>query len=403
MKRHILVISQYFYPEEFRINDICKEWVKRGYEVTVVTGIPNYPQGKFFEGFGWFKRSKEEYEGVHVVRIPIIPRGKNAIMLALNYFSFVVSGFFWKLFTKVKADKVFIYEVSPMTQALVGVWYALKRKIPCYIYVTDLWPESVEIVLNIHNKMLIGPIGKMVDYIYKHCDIIFTSSRTFIDKIHSRGVKKDKIKYWPQYAEEFYQRIEAEVEEIPQDGVLNLIFAGNLGYAQGLDILVKAALELKKKDEKVRFNLVGTGRYESVLRKDIMVNDVEEYFNFIGRKSPTEIPRYMASSDVALITLSKSEIFSMTIPAKTQSCLACGTPIIISADGEVQQIITEAQCGFTGDSEDCETFVENIRKMIATTQEERKQFSENALRYYKNNFDKKNLMDKMEEYIDGRL
>ena len=120
MKKHILVISQYFYPENFRINDICKEWIKRGYEVTVVTGIPNYPQGKFFKGYGWFKKRKECYEGINVIRLPIISRGKGSIRLALNYFSYVVSGFFWKLFTRIKADKVFIFEVSPMTQALVG-------------------------------------------------------------------------------------------------------------------------------------------------------------------------------------------------------------------------------------------------------------------------------------------
>ena len=132
MKKHILVIAQYFYPEQFRINDICTEWVKRGYKVTVVTGIPNYPQGKYYDGYGLFKKRKETYNGIEIIRIPLVPRGNNSIMLALNYLSFVVSGFFWKMFTKIKADYVFIFEVSPMTQALPGVWYAKKRKIPCY-------------------------------------------------------------------------------------------------------------------------------------------------------------------------------------------------------------------------------------------------------------------------------
>ena len=143
LKKHILVIAQYFYPEQFSINDICTEWVKRGYKVTVITGIPNYPQGKYYNGYGLFKKRKETYNGIEIIRIPLIPRGKNAIMLALNYLSFVISGFFWKLFTKIEADYVFIFEVSPMTQALPGVWYAKKRKIPCYLYVQDLWPENV--------------------------------------------------------------------------------------------------------------------------------------------------------------------------------------------------------------------------------------------------------------------
>lgn len=401
MKKHILVISQYFYPENFRINDMCKEWVKRGYEVTVVTGIPNYPQGKFFDGYGLFKKRKEDYEGVHVIRLPILSRGKGSVRLALNYFSFVVSGFFWKMFTKVKADKVFIFEVSPMTQALVGVWYAKRRKIPCSIYVTDLWPESVEIVLDLHNKLILGPIGKMVDYVYKNCDRIFTSSQTFIDKIASRNVPKEKLEFWPQYAEDFYQKVEKKASEIPQDGELNLLFAGNLGYAQGLNILTEAAKILKDKNEFVRFNLVGNGRYEAVLKENIVKENVEEYFNFINRRPPEEIPEYMAASDVALIILSRSEIFAMTIPAKTQSCLACGIPIIVSADGEVQEVIKEANCGFGSDAEDVDGFVNNIIRMKNVSLEERELFAKNALKYSKEKFAKKDLMDRMEDYFNA--
>ena len=401
MKKHILVISQYFYPENFRINDMCKEWVKRGYEVTVVTGIPNYPQGKFFDGYGLCKKRKEEYEGVHVIRLPILARGKGSVRLALNYFSFVVSGFFWKTFTKVKADKVFIFEVSPMTQALVGVWYAKRRKIPCSIYVTDLWPESVEIVLDLHNKLILNPIGKMVDYIYKNCEKIYTSSQTFTDKIASRNVPREKIEFWPQYAEDFYQKTDKKAREIIQDGELNLLFAGNLGYAQGLNILLEAAKILKDRNEFVRFNLVGNGRYESVLKENIAKENVENYFHFIDRRPPEEIPMYMAASDVALIILSKSEIFAMTIPAKTQSCLACGKPIIVSADGEVQQVIKEASCGFGSDAEDVEGFVNNILKMKRTSTEEREEFARNALKYSNEKFAKKELMDRMEDYFNA--
>ena len=238
-KKHILVVSQYFYPEQFRINDICEQWVKDGYEVTVLTGIPNYPQGDFYDGYGISKRRKETWRGIEIIRIPICPRKTGKVKLALNYMSFVVSGLFWSLFTKLKADVVFIYEVSPVTQALPGVWYAKRRKIPCYLYVLDLWPENVESVLGIHNKFILGAIGTLVDYIYKRCDIIFTSSRSFIEKIKNRGVKKEKLEFWPQYAEEFYQKYDGKFEcEIPRDGVLNLTFAGNIGYAQGLDVLV---------------------------------------------------------------------------------------------------------------------------------------------------------------------
>ena len=173
MKKHILIISQYFYPEQFRINDICTEWVKRGYKVTVVTGIPNYPEGKYHKGYSLRKQRKSVYNGAEVIRIPLIPRGNNVVMLMLNYFSFVISGFFWKAFSKVKADLVFNFETSPMTQALPAVWYAKKHKIPFYLYVQDLWPENVEIITGIKSRLVIGPIEKMVGYIYKNSSIIF--------------------------------------------------------------------------------------------------------------------------------------------------------------------------------------------------------------------------------------
>ena len=143
MKKHILIVSQYFYPEQFRINDIAAEWVKRGHKVTVLTGIPNYPQGKFYDGYSWRKNRREVWNGVDIIRIPLFARGKSSIGMILNYFSFVISGFFWKCFTKLKADVVFTFEVSPMTQALIGVWYSKKHKIPNYLYVQDLWPENV--------------------------------------------------------------------------------------------------------------------------------------------------------------------------------------------------------------------------------------------------------------------
>ena len=399
-RKHILVISQYFYPEQFRINDICKEWVNRGYKVTVVTGIPNYPQGEFYDGYDYKNKRKETWEGIDIIRLAIKPRKTGLVNMAINYMSFVEAGFKWVHTTKIRADKVFVYEVSPMTQAFVGVWYAKKYKVKCDIYVTDLWPENVEIVLGIHNKLFLGSIGAMVDYIYKNCDHIFTSSKSFINKIEKRGVNAKKLLFWPQYAEDFYQKVKRnELREIPDDEIVNLTFAGNLGTAQGLDVLVESAKILKEKEIKVRFNMIGNGRYEDELKRNIIEANVEDYFNFISRKPAEEIPEYFAWSDAALITLSKSEVYSMTIPAKTQSCLACGMPIIVSADGEVQDIIREANCGFASNSGDAVELTNNIIDFVNLSANERAQLSKNAISFYKDNFDKKFLMDKMEEYI----
>ena len=400
--KHILVVAQYFYPEAFRINDIATEWVKRGYKVTVLTGIPNYPQGQYYEGYSKTEKRHEVWNGIEIIRLPIEPRKTGSKNLIKNYLSFVTTGRRWLKKTKLKVDIVFTFEVSPMTQALVGVWYAKKVKIPHILYVTDLWPENVEIITGIHNKLVIGSIQKMVDYIYKRSDRILTCSNSFIDAIKKRNVPSEKIEFWPQYAEEFYKPVERESGfDIPDDGLLNLVFAGNIGYAQGLGILPQAAKKLKENEVVVRFNIIGDGRYMPELRQLVDKFNVGEYFNYIDRKPPKSIPAYLAAADALLITLSKSKVFSITIPAKTQSCMACGRPILVSADGEVQDIIKVSNAGLVSNSEDVEGLVENINKLLNMDKKEREKFGRNALQYSREHFNKEMLLNRMDKILQG--
>ena len=404
MKKHILVISQYFFPEQFRINDMCEEWVSRGYKVTVVTGIPNYPIGKFFDGYGLLKKNKENYKGIDIVRLPIMPRGNNAIMLVLNYLSFVISGFIWQLFTKIKADQVFIFEVSPMTQALPGVWYAKKYQLPCFLYVQDLWPENVEIITGIKNQFIIKSVGKMVDYIYKNCTRIFTTSQSFKKSIHERRVPIEKITYWPQYAEEFYQPLNIQAtDKTVIKGSFNIVFAGNIGKAQGLDILPKTAKILKNKnnDIKICFNIIGDGRYKEALIKTVRNYNLENMFNFISKQPAEKIPEFMAANDAAFICLTDSPLFKMTIPAKLQSYMACGIPIIASAGGETSEIIENAEAGLTAPPGDEEKLAEIILKMVTKTEKEIQLLGENAKKYSNLHFNKTVLMEQMEKHFQN--
>ena len=411
-KLHILVISQYFHPETFRINDMACEWVKRGYKVTVLTGIPNYPMGKYFEGYDKKRRTRETWNGVSIIRIPLVARGNsrnkllNAAGMTANYFSFVMSGRKWiksKEAAALKPDLIYTFEVSPMTQALIGVWYKKRYHKPHYLYVTDLWPENVESVTGIHSKVIINPIQKMVDYIYRNTDRIFTCSKSFISRIEARGIEKSRIEYWPQYAEEFYKPMEPDGDLIPRDGVINFAFAGSVGYAQGLGILVKAAEILKKEDKRIRFVIIGDGRYLNVLQTSIKEVEVSDYFLFISRKPAEEISRYLAYADALLITLSKNDVFSITLPAKVQSCFACGKPIIVSADGEAQMAVEEANAGLYSDAEDLDGFVQSIKTFMNMPQSRRDEMCSNALRYAKDNFNKKRQMDKLDEaFAHGR-
>ena len=398
MKKNILIVSQYFYPEQFRVNDIAVEWAKRGHNVTVLTGIPNYPQGRFYKGYSWFRKRSEDWNGVKIIRIPLIARGKSSIGMILNYFSFVISGFFWKCFTKLKADLVFTVEVSPMTQALVGVWYSKKHKVPNYLYVQDLWPENVEIVTGIKNSFVIGSINKMVNYIYRNCDKIFATSPSFVDSIQKRVDGKNVI-YWPQYAEEFYCPTEKKSDLIPQDGILNITFTGNIGTAQGLEILPDTAKLLKGQGVKVRFVIVGDGRNKENLIRCIKENDVEEYFHLISWQPAEKIPEILSASDAAFVSFADNALYAMTIPAKLQSYMACGIPILAAARGETGRVVEEAKCGFVSGIGRVDELADIIVKFISTTAEERKEMSLNAVLYCRKHFEKKKLHDRISQEI----
>lgn len=400
MNRHILVISQYFYPESFKINDICIEWVKRGYKVTVLTGIPNYPEGKFYDGYGITKKRHETWNEIEIIRIPIFARGKTSVGMFLNYMSFVKSGFFWKCFTRLKPDFIFTFEVSPMTQALVGVWFAKKRRIPNYLYVQDLWPENVEIVAGIKNKFVVRSVSKMVNYIYKNCDKIFATSPSFVQNIQRRVSDKGKVIYWPQYAEDFYlPREKKAIAEIPDDNSFKIVFTGNIGYAQGLDVLPKTASILKQQgNTDVKYVIVGDGRYKEKLIQEIKDGDVEEMFTTVCRQPAEKIPGILAACDAAFISFMDSPLFEMTIPAKLQSYMACGMPIIASASGETKRIIEESECGICCELGKPDDLAAGILKLKESSLEE---LSRNSRMAYMANFDKNRLLDEMDTYFNS--
>ena len=393
----ILIVAQYFYPESFRINDIATEWVKRGNNVTVLTGIPNYPMGKFFPGYSWTKKRKEQWNGINIIRIPLIARGHSSICMVLNYYSFVISGWFWNRFNSIKAEIVFSYETSPMTQVKVGCGYAKKHKVPHFLYVQDLWPENVETVTGIHNRLIIGPIDRMVDRIYKQVDKLFVTSPSFVDAVVNRKnpVDPQKVFYWPQYAEEFYRPIENKgYEGIPDDNSFKIAFTGNIGTAQGLDILPQTAKLMK--DDNVRFVIVGDGRYQVEFEKHIDECGVRDKFILLPRVQSTLVPEILSACDAGFISFNKTPLWEMTIPAKLQSYMACGKPIIASASGETKRIIEESQCGICTEIGNAQALADGIKKIMTM---DRVQMSCNARKYFESHFDKKKLMDEMDNYL----
>lgn len=401
MNKHILVVSQYFYPEPFRINDICAELVKRGNKVTVITGIPNYPEGKFYKGYGWTKRRKETWNGVNIVRLPIISRGHSAVRLIANYYSFVISGTIRNLFKKEKIDAVFTFEVSPLTQALVGVRMAKKAKAPHFLYVQDLWPDNLDIVGGIHNKFVLSHYAKMAKKIYKRSHKIFATSESFVKEIQSRIAEdkadKNKVVYLPQYAEDTYKPYEGETEK--REG-FSVLFTGNIGEAQGLDVLPRTAKSLKENGHNdVKFVIVGDGRHLNDFIGEIKAAGAEDMFELTGRKPQEEIPKISASCDVAFISFKNNELFAKTIPAKLQSYMACRMPVLASATGETKRIIEEANCGICVPAGDEESLAKAIIEL--KNSDKLAEYGKNAEKYCKGHFDKNNLLNILDKYLCG--
>ena len=254
--------------------------------------------------------------------------------------------------------------------------------------------------------MLLGIIGKMVDYIYKLCDKILVSSNSFISAIEKRGVSSRKIIFWPQYAEDFYVPIsknEAKVTLIPQDSVFNIAFTGNIGQAQGLDVLPRTAVILKEKSVKVRFNIIGDGRAKAELVKVVSNYGVNDYFNFINKQPAKSIPIFLALCDATFLCLSKNKVFELTLPAKLQTYMACCIPIIACADGEVAKVISEAKAGFSVPTGDAERLADTIIKMSRMPREKLREFGENAGNYYKEHFEKNKLLKQIDEIFTKEM
>ena len=393
----ILVVSQFFYPETFRYNEIAAELANRGYKITVVTGIPNYPMGKFFPGYSWTKKRKETWNNIEINRIPLIARGQSNFGMILNYYSFVISGWFWNRFNKIDADMVLSFESSPMTQLKVGCGYARKHKVPHFVYVQDLWPENVEEVTGIHNRLVIGPIDRMVDKIYKQVDKIFVTTPSFVEAIVNRKkpVDRNKVHYWPQFAEEFYKPMNrSQVDGIPDDDSFKIAFTGNIGFAQGLEILPKTARILN--DQNVRFVIVGDGRYQAGFEKLIDELGVSDKFILLPRVPAQKIPEILSACDAGFISFAKSPLWEMSIPAKLQSYMACGKAIIASASGETKRLINEANCGICCELGNAEELAEGIKTLMNADIDT---MGKSARDYFDKNFSKSVLMDEFERYI----
>lgn len=388
----ILVFSQYFYPENFRINTLCRELVDRGHSVTVVTGYPQYPGGEIYDGYGFTVPYEKEWHGVKIERVKVSPRGHNAVGLLRNCIGYVIAGNKWVKECKEKYDAVFVFEVSPVTVGLPAIAYKKKFGTPVFFNLQDLWPENVHEVLGIRFPPLTWLINQIVDRIYAGSDKILCTSNGFVSNLLDRGVEADKLVYWPQFCMD--PDLDGAVKpEIYREETFNIVFTGNIGDAQGLDLLIEAARELK--GQGISWYLVGDGRARERLQKLTREYGVEDDVVFVGRVSEAEANCYVHFADCAYLSFRNNPLLNITLPAKMQTYLACGAPILAVAGGESARIITDAQCGFAAAPE-LSTLVEAVKRMAATTPGQRQAMAEASRKYFEDHFTMQTLVDRLE-------
>lgn len=400
-KKRILFVCQYFYPETFRGNDVAFHLAEEGHDVHVVTGIPNYPAGKFYSGYGVFKKRHEVIRGVKVTRIPIVPRGEdNKIKLMLNYFSYFIVAGIWMLFHAIrhKYDMVFCQQLSPVMMSAPAILYKKLRKVPLYTWVLDLWPESLTAAGGINNKYILAFFDFFVKKEYKHSDKILISSRSFKDSVLKYGDYEDKVIYYPQWADGVDDvDTEAVLPELP-DG-FKLMFAGAVGEAHGFECTMQATL-LTKDFKDIKWIIVGDGRKLDWVRQFVKENGLEDTVFTLGRYPSNTMSRFFEQADVMLVTLNDDPLFKLYAPAKISSYMASSRPIIAVLNGEGSDVIKEANCGWHIPAGDAGTFARLVIELSKRDKSMLREIGANGRVYYDEHFTKKKSLDKLKNIMD---
>lgn len=405
----VCVFTNHFYPEDFKVNDIAFELKKKGFDVTVITAIPDYPKGKFYEGYSLFKRRRENVNGVNVIRLPIIPRGKGgAKRLVLNYISYYIClrifTFFHKFFHKY--DAVFVHLTSPFFVGKAATELKRFQKIPMYFWVLDLWPESLISAGGINTPLIIKPQIKMVQKVYDNCDKILISSKGFEKSICEKGDYHDKIVYFPNWAETTVDvDSDFDIKKIsPFDKIRKtdfvLLFAGNIGEAQNIDAIVNAAEELKDK-KNIKFVFVGDGRRREQMIEEVSQKGLKENVYFVGRYPLNTMPVFMNNSSALIFSLKDELCFNLTVPAKVQFYMSQAKPILAMINGDGAELVKDAKCGFAVNAGDSKALAETIVKMSKALKSDLKKLGENGKKFYDKNFKKEQRINQLENILNS--
>jgi glycosyltransferase involved in cell wall biosynthesis len=396
----VLLVSQYIWPERFSINDIARSLVDKGIELEVLTGKPNYSGGKISPGYRAWDLQREHYEGIQVNRIPLFPRGSGGWRLALNYLSFIFSGLLFApwLLRRKKFDVIFIYAPSPILQALPALFIGRLKSCPVVLWVQDLWPDSLSATGHVKNNWVLKSVELAVRFIYRHTDLILVPSRAFEAPV--RKLEADTpIEYQANtIGDVFTMSAEGETPFISglEEG-FSIMFAGNIGAAQAVNVILEAALLLKENVD-IHFIIMGDGSCREEMLKSIedlgLVN-----VHLPGRFPAEMMPGFMHKASALLVTLTDRPIFSMTVPNKIQAYMAAGRPIIACLNGEGAKLVIDAGAGLAAPAEDGRALADTILHLYRLSADERKEMGDNGRKYFQKHFNHEHLVDQLIRHL----
>ena len=366
MQKRVLIVSQYFYPESFRINELAFELAKKGYHVDVLTAIPNYPEGKFFKGYGIFKKRKETIEGVTIYRCFHFPRTKRptGAKLSINYISFLITATFRILFQfawKKKYDAIIGFQMSPVTQVVPGCMLGMIRGSKVLTWVQDIWPDSIIDSPTETSRNLVLPIlSKVTEFVYKHSDKILISSPGMKELVCRNNDYSDKIEWVPNWCDDFLKDKVTPSALMP-DGY-NIVMGGSINEGVGVDSLIKLINEFSEYKD-VNFVFIGGGSKKSYLEEYVKENKLSNTY-LLGMFPYNQMPSFYAKADAMLLSLMKSELkyLDVTIPSRLQSYMSAGKPVFAMIGSGAERIINDAQCGFVVAPGDYQKLAEIIKK-----------------------------------------
>ena len=401
IKKKILIITPHFWPENFLINEIAKKFSKNKIDTTILTGLPNYPSGEIYKSYRKVKKVKNyKYENIKIIRFPIIPRKKGSSFdLTRNYLSFLINGFKAIQNLKFHNYHIFVYAISPITTALLGIYLKKKFKIKLTLWIQDLWPDSISATNHINNSFILYCISKLVKYIYVNADNLIATSKFFVKNIRQYTNKKVHIVENSHFFSDQKfnnQKIQYKIRKYLKN-YFCITYAGNLGHAQSIGTILKAA-KILQNDKKILFLIIGDGAYKKQAIDFINLNKLNN-IKILGPYAPEIITKICKKSNGLMLSLKKSKVLSMTIPNKFQTYLYCGVPIIAACDGITRQLIKNYKIGFSNKAESASGIVKSILKLKKINKKEIDKMSKRMRSTYRNNFEINKQIKKLEKII----